>query len=150
MPAGWVECTGTRRTWRWRNGQRVQVQTSTPTGCNGVWANYISVWEATRELAQQLYAGELRARACRRQTEEHGPVIAWGCSLDTAVAKRRGLVRVDCGDTTNWFYARPRTSDPKRLAQLGAQYRFPSQQFDERKTDLVQEQAQLLQLESDG
>lgn len=90
-PTGWVECDG-----------------SGP--CDGRWELFRRRWLGTLEFASRLVAGE-EARACVRTTVT-GPPIAWGNAQDRWLARRRGLVPINCGRTHNEFFARPRISLP--------------------------------------
>lgn len=67
---------------------------------HGDWGRYRPRWLEVLVFARRLVAGETRARC------ERAP-IAWGGAMDDHVALRRGLVRVDCGATSNRYWARP-------------------------------------------
>jgi hypothetical protein len=64
------------------------------------WEDYRPRWVDVMEFTRRLLAGRTRDR-CRRSP------ITWGGPMDDWLAIRRGLVRVDCGDTRNRFWARP-------------------------------------------
>lgn len=52
-------------------------------------------------LSLRIVRGEMGRGPCR------GFPIAWGGAMDDHVAIRRGLVRVDCGDTVQRYWERP-------------------------------------------
>ncbi len=64
------------------------------------WASFRDRWLALYELAGDVVRGEL-VHACA-EVPRH-----WGGRLDRARAERMGLVRIDCGETRNDFYALP-------------------------------------------
>jgi len=101
-PNAWVECTGVKKV----KGKEVAI----PIGCHGVWKLYSDAWGELRKTARDLYAGRVKTPPCPKANNEHGPVIAWGYEGDLWLAKRRGLIQVDCGDTGNMFFAKPKSS----------------------------------------
>jgi len=128
QPTGWIECTTD-------NGQE----------CHGTWRNYTERWEEILGLAKELISR--RVPVCPRANRYHGPVIAWGGEMDRKFAERRGLVEIDCGDTANIFYARPRATPP---AVQSARRRLRSQQSDEYRIALEQELGRPPHRASDG
>lgn len=71
------------------------------------WERRRDDWLETYALAGRILAGEVEARC-------DTPPLTWGCPGegrrdcgDHARAVERGLSRVDCGETANWFYGRP-------------------------------------------
>lgn len=65
------------------------------------WERLERPWLRRIALARALIDGRVPDRPCP------APVIAWGGTMDDHIAHRRGLARVDCGDTENRFWARP-------------------------------------------
>jgi hypothetical protein len=98
-PSGWIECK--------KAIKQGKKRVSFPTGCHGVWELYSEPWAKVREIARKLYLGQVDTRPCPEKNTKHGPVIAWGYSGDLWLAERRGLIQVDCGDTGNYFFAKP-------------------------------------------
>ena len=66
----------------------------------GSWSAYVARWRSVRELAARLLAGDPIRSGCP-------DAIAWGMAQDDRIAIRRGLVRVDCGQTLNRFWRSP-------------------------------------------
>lgn len=71
------------------------------------WDRRREDWLAVYALAGRILSGEVRAHC-------DGTPLTWGCPGegrrdcgDHARAVERGLIRVDCGETSNWFYGRP-------------------------------------------
>jgi hypothetical protein len=66
------------------------------------WRNrYREHWIDRMSYADDLISGRVQLRPCP------APPIAWGGTMDDHIALRRGLVRIDCGDTENRFWGRP-------------------------------------------
>lgn len=99
-PLKWVECTS----YKTVKNKRV----SFPIGCHGVWKLYSEAWLEILETAKKLYQRHHEDLPCPTANAFHGPVIAWGYKGDLWLAKRRGLIQINCGDTGNFFFAKPK------------------------------------------
>ena len=64
------------------------------------WERYRERWLRVLRGCQLIVRGQVD-RVCREVP------IAWGGAMDRHIAERRGLVRVDCGNTRNEFWGRP-------------------------------------------
>lgn len=63
------------------------------------WSNYRDAWLEVLSLSERVVQGRARARCSPDD---------WGGAMDAARAARIGLVPVNCGETHNLFYVRPR------------------------------------------
>lgn len=74
------------------------------------WVSYRARWLAVLERAREVVSWRLD------DVDEwglcDGPVHDWGGTMDRARATRLGLLDVDCGGTSNDFYARPSQLEP--------------------------------------
>jgi hypothetical protein len=99
---------------RWLVG--LNLEATEPTGFpeTASWDRYRPVWERRTQFTRGLVTGSVRMRPCPV------PVVAWGGTMDDHIALRRGLVRVDCGDTENRFWGRPNRVPMQHRADRGA------------------------------
>lgn len=67
---------------------------------HGPWSRFRERWKEVLRFSRRAVDGSVRS-SCSR------PPIAWGGAMDDDIALARGLVRVDCGETRNRFWARP-------------------------------------------
>ena len=67
------------------------------------WSNYRADWLGVLAESERIVRGEVHAR-CRPDD--------WGGAMDAERAARIGLVAVNCGETHNVFYTRPRRMRP--------------------------------------
>jgi len=88
-PLGWRECAGL----------------PAESGCHGTWRRYAGAWGRVLSIARSLVARSAPGPLCG--SEARLRPIAWGGEMDHWLAERRGLVEVDCGTTSNSFYAYP-------------------------------------------
>lgn len=72
------------------------------------WSNYRADWLRVLAESERIVRGEVHAR-CRPDD--------WGGAMDAERAARIGLVPVNCGETHNVFYTRPRRVRPSRPLQ---------------------------------
>lgn len=74
------------------------------------WSSYRERWLGVLAQAREVALWTLG------DVEEwglcEGPVHDWGGAMDRARAERIGLIEVECGDTSNDFYARPSQLEP--------------------------------------
>lgn len=63
------------------------------------WSNYRDAWLEVLALSERVVQGRARARCSPDD---------WGGAMDAERAARIGLVPVNCGETHNLFYVRPR------------------------------------------
>lgn len=118
-PTKWVECK------RIRKGKKVMFH---PANCHGTWSLYVERWREARKFARGLYWGHIKITPCPKSNEVHGPVIAWGYEGDLWLAKKRKLIQVDCGDTNNMFFAKPKIKVPENVyGMLATQHPDPLQ-----------------------
>lgn len=93
-PGGWPRVT----TRRMRDGM-YRVEEVPP------WSHYRERWMAVLDRAREVVRLSLDSRSewspC--QSEVHD----WGGTMDRSRAERIGLIPVECGETSNDFYARP-------------------------------------------
>lgn len=88
-----------------RNGDTVRIHPGLP------WSQYRASWLAVLERAKEVV---------RRYELDNisvwgvcaSPVDDWGGQMDHARAMRNGLREVECGETSNNFYARPNRRNP--------------------------------------
>lgn len=80
------------------------------------WSHYRDRWLAVLERAREV------VRLSLGDVDEWGvcaqPVHDWGGAMDRDRARRIGLIEIECGDTSNDFYARPslaRADDAERV-----------------------------------
>jgi hypothetical protein len=106
-PQLWLEC---KRAWK--NKKVVTI----PHGCHGTWDLYVDKWRDIRKFAYNLYTGRAKLNPCPTANDQHGRVLAWGYEGDLWLAKKRNLVQIDCGDTNNMFFAKPKIKSSEQLA----------------------------------
>jgi hypothetical protein len=80
------------------------------------WASYRTRWLAVLSRAREVVSWRLddvdEWSVCE------GDVHDWGGSMDRDRATRLGLLDVDCGETSNDFYARPSQLDEPSLVEV--------------------------------
>ena len=67
---------------------------------DGTWSQYAENWSKYRDSVDLVFREGFEP-PCK------GKPIAWGCADDDHIAISRGLCKLDCGNTRNWFWGRP-------------------------------------------
>ena len=101
--AGLKPCKPTTRQRRWTRNLPM-TGLAQPEGwlpSDGTWSQYAENWSKYRDAVTVIFAEGFEP-PCK------GKPIAWGNAGDDHIAISRGLCKLDCGDTRNWFWGFPK------------------------------------------
>jgi len=101
--AGLKPCKPTTRQRRWTRNLPM-TGLAQPEGWeprDGTWSQYAENWSKYRDAVTVIFAEGFEP-PCQ------GVPIAWGNAGDDHIAISRGLCKLDCGDTRNWFWGFPK------------------------------------------